>query len=74
MKQNNNLIKITNTQTNEVRYFTKNNHVCSYIGCGLLTLGMIKQGRSKTYKHYVYEIVDGSEIKYKDINNVINNS
>jgi len=70
MKQNNNLIKLTNTETGEYKYFTKDSYVYGYIGCGNQMLPAIKNGTSKTYKKWKYEIVDGSKVMYKDINNI----
>ena len=68
MKRDNNLIQITNTQTGEVRYFTKDSYAQSYIGCSVTAMPAIKGNKSRDFKHIKYELIDGSEIKYKDIN------
>lgn len=68
MKKDNNLIKITNVLTKEVRYFTKDSYVREYIGCSVTALTQLKSGGSPKYQNWKYELVDGGEIKYKDIN------
>lgn len=68
MKQNNNLIKISNILTGEVKYFTKDSYVREHIGCSISALTQIKSGGSPKYQNWKYQIIDGSEIKYKDIN------
>lgn len=72
MKKNNNLIKITNTFNNEIKYFTKDSYVMKYIGCSQGALALIRSNNSRAYKGYVYELVDGSNIMYKDINDLPN--
>lgn len=67
-KFNNDLIKITNLQNGEVRYFTKDAYIQIYIGCSQAAMPAIKAGRSRDYAYIKYEICDGSEIKWKDIN------
>ncbi len=68
MKKNNNVIRITNTETGEIKYFTKDTYVQNYIGCSQTSMPLIKAGKSRNYANFKYEIVDGGEIKYKDIN------
>ena len=68
MKKNNNVIKITNLENGEVKYFTKDTYVQIYIGCTQTAMPLIKAGRSRVYANYKYEIVDGGELKYKEIN------
>lgn len=68
MKRDNNVIRITNTETGEVRYFTKDTYVQIYISCSQTAMPLIKAGKSRAYANYKYEIVDGGELKYKDIN------
>lgn len=68
MKRDNNVIRITNTETGEVRYFTKDTYVQIYIRCSQAAMPLIKAGKSRSYANYKYEIVDGGELKYKDIN------
>lgn len=68
MKTNNNVIKVTNEQTGEVRYFTKDHYVMLWTGASQAALPLIRCGTSRKFPHIKYEIVDGSEIKYKDIN------
>lgn len=68
MKKNNNIIKITNTENGEIRYFTKDTYIQNYIGCSQTAMPLIKAGRSRQYSHIKYEIVDGSMILWKDIN------
>ena len=72
MKKNNNLIKITNTFNNEIKYFTIESYVMKYIGCSQGALPLVRRNNSRAYKGYLYEIVDGSNIMYKDINNLSN--
>lgn len=68
MKLDNNLIKVTNTETGEFRYFTKDNYVAQWCGCSPSAIYGIKSGYSKHFPQFKYEITDGSEIKWKDIN------
>ena len=68
MKKDNNVIKITNLKNNEVRYFTKEYYVMIYIGCSQAAMPNIKAGKSRDFSHIKYEIVDGGNIMYKDIN------
>lgn len=68
MKKNQNLIKVTNEDTGEYRYFTKDSYVMAWIGCSVTALLQIRGNKSLKYSNYKYEIVDGSEIKWKDIN------
>lgn len=70
MKQNNNLIKVTNTETGECKYFTGDAYVMIYIGCSQGAMPQIKSGKSAKFAKWKYEIVDASEIKWKDINNI----
>ena len=72
MKKNNNLIKITNTFNNEIKYFTTESNVVKYIGCSQGALPLLRSNKSRAYKGYVYEIVDGSNIMYKYINDLPN--
>lgn len=68
--KDNNLIKITNNVTGEVRYFTKDIYVCKWIGCPIPSLTGIIANNSRKYVNWKYEIVDGSNILYKDINKI----
>lgn len=70
MKKNNNLIKITNIEKNEVKYFTKDSYVIRYIGCTQGSLASIRSGHSRDYNQFIYEIVDGSDVVYKNINDI----
>ena len=70
MKRDNNLIKITNMKTGESRYFTKDSIAQSWIGASQSTMVGIKANNSNKFDYIKYEIVDGSEILYKNINNV----
>lgn len=71
MKFDQNLIKITNAENGDVRYFTKDSYACQYIGCAPITLNQIKSGKSAgKYKRYKYEVTDGSMILWKDINRI----
>ncbi len=70
MKRDNNLIRITNTKTNESRYFTKDSIAQSWIGASQSTMVGIKANNSSKFNYIRYEIVDGSNILYKDINNI----
>ena len=67
MKKNNNLIRITNNVTGEARYFTKDFYVCKWIGCSPTSLIGITSNNSRKFPDWEYEIVDGSNILYKDI-------
>lgn len=68
MKIDNRLIKITNKDSGEYRYFTKDSYVQLYIGCSQSSIPQIKTGATLKYKNWKYELVDGSQIKWKDIN------
>lgn len=68
MKKDNKLIKITNTETGEFRYFTKDSYVQAWTGCSVTALLQIRGNKSLKYSNYTYELVDGSEIQWKDIN------
>lgn len=68
MKKDNFLIKITNEDTGEYRYFTKDSYVQAWTGCSVTALLQIRGNKSLKYSNYKYELVDGSEIKWKDIN------
>lgn len=68
MKKNNNVIRITNLENGEVKYFTKDSYVQIHIGCTQTAMPLIKAGKSRVYANYKYEIVDGGELKYKEIN------
>ncbi len=70
MKRDNNLIKLTNLKTGECNYFTNDSYVMVYIGCSQGALPQIKSGKSLKFPNWKYEIVDASEIKWKDINNI----
>ena len=71
MKKDNYLIKITNEDTGEYRYFTKDSYVQAWTGCSVTALLQIGGNKSLKYSNYKYEIVDGSNILYKDINNIL---
>lgn len=68
MKKDNNIIRITNNETGEVKYFTKDTYVQNYVGCSQTAMPLIKAGKSRDYRHIKYELVDGAEIKWGDIN------
>lgn len=70
MKKNNNLIRVTNKVTGEARYFTKDFYVCKWIGCSPTSLIGITSNNSRKFPDWKYEIVDGSNILYKDINRI----
>ena len=70
MNKENNLIKITNNVTGEARYFTRDIYVCKWIGCSVTSLSGIIANNSRKYTKWKYEIVDGSNILYKDINRI----
>ena len=69
MKRDNNLIKVTNLKTGEYKYFTNDSYVMVYIGCSQGAIPQIKSGKSLKFPNWKYEIVDGSNILYKNINN-----
>lgn len=65
MKRNNNLLKVTNLKTNETWWCTKTTYVGKIIGCTPAAVFCEK------YKNdYKVEILDGSEVKWKDINKI----
>ena len=68
MKRDNFLMKFTNTDTGESRYFTKDSYAQQWIGCSISGLSQIKSQTSLKYKQWEYELVDGSDIQYKYIN------
>ena len=70
MKKNNNLIRVSNKVTGEARYFTKDFYVCKWIGCSPTSLIGITSNNSRKFPDWEYEIVDGSNILYKDINRI----
>lgn len=70
MKKDNNLIRITNSETGEVFYFTKDYCIKMRIGCTQSAMPLIKDGNSVCLHQWKYEIVDGSNILYKDINKI----
>ena len=70
MKKDNNLIKVTNKVTGEARYFTKDFYVCKWVGCTTTSLTGIISNNSRKYHDWKNEIVDGSNILYKDINRI----
>lgn len=70
MKRDNNLIKITNGKTGESRYFTKDSLAMAWIGCSITSMPLVKANNSPKYDYILYEIVDGSYILYKDIDNI----
>ena len=70
MKKDNNLIKVTNKVTGEARYFTRDFYVCKWVGCTATSLTGIISNNSRKYSNWKYEIVDGSNILYKDINRI----
>lgn len=70
MKRDNNLIKITNTKTGESRYFTKDSIAMTWIGCSLASMQLVKGNKCTKFNYIKYEIVDGGDILYKNINNV----
>lgn len=69
MKRDNNLIKLTNLETGEYKYFTSDTYVMVHIGCSQGAMPQIKSGRSLKFSNWKYEIIDGSDILYKNINN-----
>lgn len=70
MKRDNNVIRLTNSETGEVYYFTKDYYVQICIGCTQSAMPLIKVGKSVRFPQWKYEIVDGSNILYKDINRI----
>ena len=70
MKIDNNLIKITDSKKGESRYFTKDSIAMTWIGCSVASMTLIRGNSSPKYNYIKYELVDGSNILYKDINNI----
>jgi len=70
MKRDNNLIKITNTKTGEFRYFTKDSIAQSWIGASQSSMVGIIANNSNKFNYIKYEIIDGSNILWKDINRI----
>ena len=56
--------------TTEARYFKRDIYVCKWIGCSVTSLSGIIANNSRKYAKWEYEIVDGSNILYKDINKI----
>jgi len=68
MKKDNKLIFITNLDTKESRWFTKDSYVQQWIGCSTSSLPMIKANTSAKYSNWKYEIKEAGKIKWEDIN------
>ena len=66
-KFNNNLFKVTNEEKNYIHYFTSMNRVGQALGAQQGQLKYYYYLQEKPYKGYFIELVDGSEIKWKDI-------
>lgn len=62
---NNNLFKLTNTVTGEVKYCIRMSHVIPLIGAYPSIMYIIK--RSGKFKDWIVEEVDGTNIPYGDI-------
>lgn len=63
MKRDNNLIKVTNLKTNEVWWCTKTTYASRIMNCTPASVFLDK------YKDdFNVVLVDGSEVKWKDIN------
>lgn len=63
MKRNNDLIKVTNLKTKEVWWCTKTTYAGKVIGCS--PAGVFAERYKDNFR---VEIIDGSEVKWKDIN------
>lgn len=73
MKENNDLFKVTKKETGEVRYFRKLQGVMLWTGIQASHLRMIMRGilkNSSKTKQWGVEVVDGSDICWRDIDNV----
>ena len=71
MKRDNNLIVITNLQTGEKKYFTKDKYVMEWIGCSDKALPTIKSNSSSKFsRFYKYSVEDCSKVKWEDIDNL----
>ena len=68
-KEDNNLFKVTNLKTQEVRYYTSYQRIADAIGAKRTSIWQKHYFYGKdTYKDWKIELVDGSEIQYKYIN------
>lgn len=65
-RKDNNLFKMTNCETGEIKYFTSINRIANYFNVQRIQVE-VPYKRCGKYKNYDIEIIDGSEIKYKDI-------
>ena len=71
MKRDNNLIVITNLQTGEKKYFTKDKYMMEWIGCSDKALPTIKSNSSSKFsRFYKYSVEDCSKVKWEDIDNL----
>ena len=70
MKRDNNVIRITNLETGDVYYFTKDYCIKFFIGYNQSDIALIKDIETVCLHQWKYEIVDGSNILYKDINKI----
>ena len=71
MKENNDLFKVTNKSTGEIRYYRKRQGVMWLTGLQASHQRLIERGLIKGKKgaNWDIEIVDGSEVMWKDIDN-----
>ena len=66
-KLDNNLFMVTCEERNYKRWFTSLNRIAKMIGVPRTSIELAFM-KNKPYNGYNIEIVDGSNIKYKDIN------
>lgn len=68
MKRDENLICVTNKDTGESRFFTKDAYAALWIGCSPAGLNLIKVGSTRKFPQWQYEIKYAGDILWKDIN------
>ena len=72
MKIDNNLFKVTKKDTGETRYFSKRQGVMLWTGIQASHQQLIERGliKGQKGKNWIIELVDGTDIKWGEIDNV----
>lgn len=72
-KKDNNLVKIKMKETGKVFYYTSIGRAMIEVGYGNTTINYhLNRNNKFETEEFVLTIEEGSEVKYKDINNEIN--
>lgn len=66
-KYDNNLYRVENELNGETHYFTSLQKIADVVGVQRTSIDTSFK-RTGKWKHLLIDIVDGSEVKYKDIN------